>query len=451
MKGIGGYELSPQAAAAEQRRLAGSIGQVMNTINSTSVIGADGDIFEWFGGGAKAAGVHVTPETAMRCSTLYRCVTLIAGRLMTAPLCVFERTPNAPIKLNDHELTGVLQHEADDNTSAAEHGELQALAMMLRGNGYGKILRAPRGKIGGFEYYHPAAVQPFWSGGSVWYRFTDREGKQDVLDATRVLHFRGPGRAADGIRALTTVQNHAQSVGIAIAARDYTAKQFESGLLTNEYFSFEDGISEEQRKAFKEYLRRRHSGVTSAHNPLLLEKGGEWKRLGVSAKDAQLLELLQFSGLDIATLYGVPPHLAGHADKSSNWGTGLEQQDIGFDSYTLLPHRTRIASEYTRKLFPTAKRDLPKYFIAFDPQAQLRTDMKSRGEFAKTALGGNQLPGFKTVNEVRESFGLSPMEGGDELYWPNGGDAGPDPDQDPDTDPDNGPPGPPDPEDPETD
>lgn len=429
MKGIGGYTLSPAAAEAERRRqLAPSGLTTIKNSASVAVISGDGDVFEWFGGGAKAAGVNVTPETAMRCSTLYRCVTLIAGRMMTAPLCVYERTPNAPIRLNDHELTGILQHETDDNTSAAEHTEMQALAMMLRGNGYAKMATGPRGSVSGLEYFHPAAVQPFWSGKSAWYRFTDREGKQEILDATRVLHFRGPGRAADGIRALTTVQNHAQSVGIAIAARDYTAKQFENGLLTNEYFSFEDGISDEQRAAFKEYLRKRHSGVAGAHNPLLLEKGGEWKRLGVSAKDAQLLELLQFSGLDIATLYGVPPHLAGHADKSSNWGTGLEQQDIGFDSYTLLPHRTRIASEYTRKFFPTPNRELPKYFIAFDPQAQLRTDMKSRGEFAKTALGGNQLPGFKTQNEVRQSFGLSPVEGGDEIYWPDGGDAQPEPD-----------------------
>lgn len=425
MKGIGGYELSSKAAEAEQSRQARQGGQVMNTINSSSVIAADGDIFEWFGGGSKAAGVHVTPETAMRCSTLYRCVTLIAGRLMTAPLYVYERTANAPIRLADHEFNGILQHEADDNTSAVEHTEQQALAMMLRGNGYSKVNFGARRRIEALEYFHPAAVKPFWSNGSVWYRFTDREGKQDVVDSTRVLHFRGPGRAADGIRALTTVQNHAQSIGVALAARDYTAKQFESGLLTNDYFSFEKEITDEQRADFKEYLRKRAQGLAGAHNPIILEKNGEWKRLGVSAKDAQLLELLQFSGLDIATLYGVPPHLAGHADKSSNWGTGIEQQNIGLDSYTLLPHRERMAAEFTRKLFPTPNRELPKYFIDFDPEAQLRGDMKSRGDFAKTALGGNQLPGFKSQNEVRRDFGLPPIAGGDEVYWPDGGEVEP--------------------------
>jgi hypothetical protein len=34
-------------------------------------------------------------------------------------------------------------------------------------------------------------------------------------------------------------------------------------------------------------------------------------------------------------------------------------------------------------------------------------------------------------NEVRRSFGLPPIEGGDEVYWPNGQEADPDPGEEP--------------------
>ena len=34
-------------------------------------------------------------------------------------------------------------------------------------------------------------------------------------------------------------------------------------------------------------------------------------------------------------LTGVPPHMAGDTEKSTSWGSGLEQQSQGFVSYTL--------------------------------------------------------------------------------------------------------------------
>lgn len=430
---MSGYKLSAGAAAAEAQRQASRSGTKASTVDSASVIAGGGDIFEWFGGGSRAAGVQVTAETAMRSTAVYRCVTLIAGRLMTAPLCVYERTPNAPIRLPDHELIPLLQVEPNDYMSGPELVELETINILLRGNGYGAIRQARNGIFTDIEYFHTQRVMPYWSGRQVWYRFTHLDGSTEDLDASRVLHFRGPGLSWDGLRALSPLQHHAQSIGISLAARDYTAKQFESGLLTNDYFSFEDGISAEQRRDFKEYIRGRAAGLNGAHNPLLLEKKGKWERLGITAKDAQLLELLQFSTLDIARLYGVPPHLAGEVTTSTSWGTGIEQQNIGLDSYTLLPHRERIAGELTRKFFPVKGKTLPKYYIDFDPEAQLRGDMKSRGEFAKTALGGNQLPGFMSRNEVRRNFGLAPIEGGDDVYWPTGSEPEPDPGADTDS------------------
>lgn len=425
---MSGYRLSAQAAAQQQQwdasramppAAAQALPAVSNaTVDSAAVLAGNGEFFEWFGGGGRAAGVNVTPETAMRVTAVWRCVTLIAGRLMTAPLCVYERTGGAPTKLPDHDLVRFLQIEPNEHMSGCEHVELQTMAMLLRGNGYSLIRQARNGVIHNVDYYHPVQVMPYWSGKSIWYRFTNLDGSVEDHHSSEVLHFKGPGLTWDGLKALSPVQHHAQAIGIGIASREYTARQFESGLMTNDYFSFEEEVSKEQRAAFKEYLRRRAAGVANAHNPLLLEKGGEWKRLAVTAKDAQLLELLQYSTIDIARLFGVPPHLVGESNSTSNWGTGIEQQNIGLDSYTLLPHRERFAGELSRKLFPTIGRQVSKYFIDFDPEAQLRGDMKARGDFSKSALGGNQLPGFMSRNEVRRSFNLGPIPDGDKVYWP---------------------------------
>ncbi len=388
------------------------------------VITGDASVFEWYGGGQKVAGVNVTPETAMRSSAVWRCVTLISGALMSMPLGVYERLPdNGRRYLADHAFNRFLQVEPNEEMSGPEFVELQGMAMMLRGNGYGLIRQARNGTITAIDYFHPTRVLPYRSTDrSVWYRFTNEDGSTEDHHGSYVLHFRGPGRDADGIRALSAIAHHAKSIGINLATRDYTAGQFERGLMTNDYFQFpkDQVVTKDQRAAFKEYLRRKALGVGNAHNPLILENGGEWKRVSITAKDAQLLELLQYSVVDVARIFGTPPHMIGETSAATSWGTGIEQMNIGFKLYTVMPHMRRIAKELTRKLFPVIGARVSNLFIDFDAEGLQVGDSKSQGEYFRIALGGNQLPGFMTQNEVRRMKNLPPDSdpNSNKIYYP---------------------------------
>lgn len=393
----------------------------IQNLSSGNIVAGEGSIFEWFGGGQQAAGVNVTPETAMRLSAVWRCVTLIAGAMMCMPLAVYRHTADGgKERVFDHPFTRFLRDETNDRTSAPEFIELQAIAMLLRGNGYALLRQARNGVLHDIDYYHPARVNAYWSSGDLWYRFTNLDGSTEVQDASRVLHFRGPGQLWDGIRAPSPITYHAQSIGIGLATRDYTAGQFERGLMTNDWFGFPEGqaVTKEQRAAFKEYLRRRGQGVANAHNPLIIENGGEWKRVGITAKDAQLLELLQYSSIDVARIFGVPPHMIGETDKTSSWGTGIEQMSLGFIRYTIMPHAVRFAKELSRKLFPTIGAKVSPLFVDFDEEYLMRGDSKAMADYFRAALGGNQLPGWMSQNEVRRKTNAPPIDGGDEVYAP---------------------------------
>ncbi|MEA3389381.1 MAG: phage portal protein [Pseudomonadota bacterium] len=416
------YPLSSRAAAAEAHWR--SAAPVQAALDSIPVIAGDASVFEWYGFGQQAAGVTITPETSMRSTTVWRCTTLISGTMMSAPMGVYEHLPNGARRaVPDHPFNRFLQVEPNEEMSGPEFIELQAMAMLLRGNGYALMRQARNGTITSIDYYHPARVMPFRSTDrSVWYRFTNDDGSTEDHHNSYVLHFRGPGRDAGGIKALSAIAHHAQSIGINLATREYTAGQFERGLMTNDYFQFPTGmaVSAEQRKAFKEYLRKRAQGVANAHNPLLLENGGEWKRVSVTAKDAQLLELLQYSVVDVARIFGTPPHMIGETTAATTWGTGIEQMTIGFKLYTVMPHMRRFAKELTRKLFPVVGARPSNLFIDFDAEALQVGDSKAQGEYFRIALGGNQLPGFMTQNEVRRIKNLPPDSDpeSDKIYRP---------------------------------
>lgn len=411
---IDGYHLSARAAAAEERY------KVRNAADSSTIIAGDGAVFEWFGGGGRGAGISVTPETAMRSTTVWRCTTLISGTMMSAPMGVYEYLENGARKpVPDHAYNRFLQVEPNPDMSGPEFVELQAMAMLLRGNGYGLIRQARNGTVTSIDYYHPARVMPFRSTDrAVWYRFTNDDGSTEDHHASYVLHFRGPGRDSGGIRALSAISHHAQAIGINLATRDYTAGQFERGLMTNDFFQFPNGMTSAQRADFKEYLRRRAQGIANAHNPLLLEGGAEWKRVAITAKDAQLLELLQYSVVDVARIFGTPPHMIGETSAATTWGTGIEQMTIGFKLYTVMPHMRRFAKELSRKLFPPVGAKPNRLFIDFDAESIEVGDSKSQGEYFSRALGGNQLPGWMSQNEVRRRKNLPPTPDGDRVYFP---------------------------------
>lgn len=105
--------------------------------------------------------------------------------------------------------------------------------------------------------------------------------------------------------------------------------------------------------------------------------------------------------------------MVGHTSKSTSWGTGIEEQTLGFVKFTLRDILKGLEQEIDRKLLRSAK-----FYSKFNLDALLRADSKGRADFYKAALGGTQNPGFMTVNEVRALENLAPLDGGDELHAP---------------------------------
>jgi HK97 family phage portal protein len=105
--------------------------------------------------------------------------------------------------------------------------------------------------------------------------------------------------------------------------------------------------------------------------------------------------------------------MIGELSKSTSFGTGIESQFIGFVVYTLRPLIKKLEQELERKIIRN-----PRYYAEFIIAGLLRGDTKARSESYQMALGGNQMPGFLTVNEVRKLENFPPIGGGNELYKP---------------------------------
>jgi HK97 family phage portal protein len=127
--------------------------------------------------------------------------------------------------------------------------------------------------------------------------------------------------------------------------------------------------------------------------------------IGINPTDAQLLQSRGFSIEEICRWFRVPPWMVGHTEKATSWGTGIEQQMIGFLVFTLGPWLKRIEQSIVKDLLMPAER--ARYYPKFAVEGLLRADSAARASFYSVMVNN----GILTRDEVRELEDRAPMGG----------------------------------------
>jgi HK97 family phage portal protein len=222
-----------------------------------------------------------------------------------------------------------------------------------------------------------------------------------VLTPEDVLHIPGPGY--DGVEGLSPIGVARQGIGVGLAAEEFGARHFGSGSLIAGVLQTDVALEQPQAEAVKKRWQEKTAGLGHAHEAVVLDRGLKWQPIGIPPKDAQFLETRKFAVTDVARLYGVPPHLLADTEKSTSWGTGIEQQNIGLIIFTLAAWMSRIEQRVAKECLST------KLTVDFDTAEILRGDLKSQMEAAGIAVSY----GIWTGNEARKGQRLAPILGGD--------------------------------------
>lgn len=364
-----------------------------------------------------ASGFAVTDSTAMTVSTVYACMSKIAGAILQLPVHQYRLTTAGDRqRMEPTPLWWLLNEQPDDAWTAASWKEWIVRCWGLRGDQVTQILRnnAPSagGAITGLRPLHPDYVRARRVGHRLAYDSIDPvTGELTTLDQDDVLHFAGFG--FDGLRSQSVVQWAARNaVGNALAAADYMGRTVGEGAMPQIALTYPNKLNQDQAELLRRSFTATYTGTTSRKVPLILTEGGAVSELSISPVDMQLIESRRFEKEDICQAFGVPPVLIGENEKVSSWGTGVEQITLGFVRFTLAPMLRRWEEELNRKLFRRAGQ-----FVAFNFDALLRGDSKAKAEAYRAGLGGpGSGDGYMTVNEVRKLENLPPVDGGDEPF-----------------------------------
>lgn len=371
-------------------------------------------IAEWLGQYATtSAGVSVTPDNARLCAELDACVSLIEDTIATVPLQFFERiSENEREARGDHPLYALLHERPNAWQSSAEFRQMMEGWRQTWSNAYARVVSGPSGPIA-LEPMHPREVTPFRSGASVAYAWRPQDAAPRILLQHEVLHLRdGPSQRGNLLVAESKVNRAREDIGLLIACGDYLSRFFANNAAPKAAITIPGEIGDEAASRLRDAWERRHRGLENQHKIAILEGGLDIKPLGMTNDDAQVAETFSLALARVARRWGVPLHLIGETDKSTSWGTGIEQQSIGFITYYMRPKFVVWEQALNRTLMSDQMRR--RFYFEFNLDGLLRGDFKTRMEGYALLIQW----GLATPNEIRKLMNLSPVDGGDERLHP---------------------------------
>ena len=197
---------------------------------------------------------------------------------------------------------------------------------------------------------------------------------------------------------------------------------------------FAVNLTESQRQQLLTDLNNRFAGSANAGRPMLLEGDFDWKEMGLSPRDMDFINLKHMSATDIALCFGVPSQLVGVPDSQTY--ANVAEARLALYEETIIPHLRLIQSDLNEWLMPMFGESL-----GFEYDLQSIPALAARERKPYENITSAVREGIMTRNEAREKIGLSPIDGGDDIYisatlFPLGSDSGPRPPEVPDNDED---------------
>ena len=355
---------------------------------------------------------HVTDQTAMTLSGVYRAVSIISTSVAQLPWREFSRTDQGR-SLTGSTVDRLLNVQPCPELSAFQWRELMLSWALTWGNAVAEIEVDKLGR--------PLALWPLepnrmtigrdQNTGDIIYKVRNRQRTETILRPHQVFHLRGLG--FDGVVGYSPIALARRTVSTALAAEKYGQAWFANSGVPAGVLEHPAKLGKEGAERLREDWERMHKGPVSAGRTAVLEGGMTYKTIGLPPGDVQWLDTRRFTVLEIARWFGIPPHLLFDLERATF--SNIEHQSIEFVRHSLMPWIVRLEQEADAKLLAPQQRR--SRYTKLNANGLLRGDTKSRGAFYRLM----HSVGAYSANDILELEDENPIpsdKGGDAHFVP---------------------------------
>lgn len=368
-------------------------------------------LVDWFAGGRADtnAGPVVTVSSAMQMVAVYSCIDILSRTVGSLPLYLYRRLEGGGKELaRKHPLFSLMRRQPNPEMTAMRYRSTLQGHLASWGNCHSYIDWAGNGYPKALWPIRPDRVDIQRVKGQLAYRYYPGSDDKKVVEGFEIprenmLHI--PGFGFDGMVGYSPLSLAREAIGLGLATEEFGARYFGSGTHPGMIVEHPQSLSATAHSNLKKSLAETYSGLGNAHRLMLLEEGMKASPIAINPQDSQFLETRKFQINEICRLFHVPPHMLADVEKSTSWGSGIEEQNIGFITHTMRPWFVLWEEELGRVLLLDREKD--EFFFEFDMMALLRGDSVKRW----TAYIMGKRNGILNADEIRGWENLNPIPG----------------------------------------
>ncbi|MGZ9812632.1 phage portal protein [Pseudoroseicyclus sp. H15] len=356
----------------------------------------DPRLLEFIRGGAGTqtqSGASVNAKTALRNTTVLRCVSLISFSVGMLPLHLHRKEDST--KASDHPLFRLLHRRPNAWQTAFEFRSLMQQRALIDGDAFALKVMSGRRVIQLVPIANARVTVKQRADWSLEYRVR-RDGQGEAVYSGREIFHLRYGMSEDGITGLSLVRQAAEAIGLALQAERASARLFRQGVIAGQVLRHPGKLSPEAFERLRDSMAE-HEGASNAHRTKILEEGMELDGGGMSGRDSEATAQRKLQIEEIARPFGVPRPLLAVDDTS--WGSGIDVLGQFFVRYGLSPWFEAWQQAIERDLLTEAEQEI--YEAKFNAGALLRGSMKDQADFFAKGLGAGGHQPFLEVDEVR--------------------------------------------------
>lgn len=351
-----------------------------------------------FAGEPTAAGVRVNDESALAVATVYAACRNLAEDVGTLPLPLYEELADGS-KKKRQQMPGhvLLNRSANPEMSASDFRQTLQGHAALRGNGLAEIEWGERAGPLALWPLDPRRVRLVRAGrdvviagapdGALVYLVRLDSGEEKPLRPDRVFHVKGWGNGLWGHSVLSFAR---ESIGLAMAAREFGARFFGNDARPGMYLKSETRLADETKKELKAGWEDAHRPLEHKHRMAILEGGISLETVGMSPEDSQFVETRKHQRTELGEYFRMPPDKLMDYERATF--TNVEHSDLVYVKYSLRAWFVRWEQEADRKINPLG------FHNEHVAEGLLRGDAKSRGEYFQARMAASSI----TANRIAE-------------------------------------------------
>jgi HK97 family phage portal protein len=401
--------------ARSDRALGSQVRQLMQgreERSTSNLASPSADLLNALTGGPTKSGASVNENTAFNVATVRACIDLRASLLASLPIKVYRKTATGPEEKPDHPLARLFRGRVSPSQTRYKWVHSSMVCHDLGGNAYSRAHRDQYADIARLQFTLPAAVTMLESKatGAIGYRLSAVRGDLQQWEMLHVANL-----STNGLTGRSPLTDLREAVGLSLTAEEAHARSFANGNRKPGIIVGKEGMTPAKANEFLGFWTKNYAGAANAGKMPLIW-GSDWKDMGMSNADAELLMTRKFEKEEIATVFRIPLHLVNSTEKSvSGYGANIEQLNQGLVDHVLSPLCVNWEGEMNTTLLSERDQD-EGYYVKFNVDALLRGSAETRATIWAKLREIRAI----TVNEIRRSLELPEAAdtGANNLDWP---------------------------------